>query len=173
MRVQAGIAASQTRIGRRFVSDWRCIRKFCCARSGDCSVLDTADDANTVREKRLPMKLHQNRAGQWNVETMFATDCVLASCVDRGLFTQISFAGEREDCLGRISSALVGVNMNSDRLWTALLTRPTLNVRAAGADGNAINVANNATGVRVLSYSPGTGERRKTEDCDACKALQA
>jgi hypothetical protein len=125
-----------------------------------------------MHEKRHPVKFDQDRTGQWNVETMLAANRIPAGRVDRGLFIEIGFAGQRKDSLVRVRGALVGVNMNGDRLWTALLTRPTPNVRATGVSGNAINVADNVTDMRVLSYRFGTSERRKTQDCDTCKVLQ-
>jgi len=100
------------------------------------------------------VKLHQNRAGQWNVETMLAALRILAGRVDCGLFIEISFARQREDSLRRIRGTLPGVDMNGDRLRTSLLACPTSDVLAAGGNEDAINVADDPARARFLAGSP-------------------
>ena len=70
------------------------------------------------------MKFQENRAGQGDVETMLAPNSVLAGVIDPGFFVEIGFSGQREDSLLRVIATLVGVNMNGERLSTALLTSP-------------------------------------------------
>jgi hypothetical protein len=71
---------------------WR-IRKFHSPRACDGGVLHTADDANAVHEKRHAMKFDENRAWQWDIESMLAANRVLAGRVNRGLFVEIGFSG--------------------------------------------------------------------------------
>src|ERR1700730_16255660 len=104
------------------------------------------------------MNFEENRAGYWNVEAMLAASCVLAGGVDRGLFIEISFASQRKDSLGRVVSTFIGVNMNGERLGTALLTGPAFDARATGINGNAIDVADDTTHARFLTDRPCPGE---------------
>src|SRR5580704_1614744 len=160
MRVKAYIAASQTRIGCGHAPDRRRIGKLYRSRSPDLGVLDTADDANAVQEERRSMKFDQNRAGQWNIETMLAALRVLAGRVHRGFFVEIGFAGQRKDSLGLFVNVSVGVNVHGDGLRTALLAGPAFDVRTAGVNGNAINVADDGTRVRFLTERHCRGQRK-------------
>src|ERR1700675_4497249 len=169
MRVKGYIAASQTRIGCGHTPDRRRIGKLYCSRSPDRGVLDTANDANSVYEERRSMKLDQNRAGQWNIETMLAALRVLAGRVHRGLFVEIGFAGQRKDSLGLLVGASVDVNVNGDGLRTALLAGPAFDVRTTGINSNAINVADDATHVRFLTERPCRGQRKTKHACGECR----
>lgn len=103
------------------------------------------------------MKLEQARPGQGNVETMLAANCVLASSVHRRLLIKISLAGKNQSSLDRVIRATVGIDVNRDGLRTALLTGPAVDVCADVIDSDAVNVADDASGLRVLRCRFRTG----------------
>ena len=81
--------------------DRRRIRKSCGARTRDGRILDVTDHANAVHKERHAMKFEENRAWQGDVETMLASNGVLAGLIDPGFFVEIGFSGQREDSLVR------------------------------------------------------------------------
>lgn len=83
---------------------------------------------------------------------------VLASSVHRRLLIKISFAGKNQSSLDRVIRGTVGIDVNRDGLRTALLTGPAVDVCAGVINSNAVNVADDATGLRVLRCCFRTGQ---------------
>jgi hypothetical protein len=71
----------------------------------------------------------------------------LSTC---GLFTKISLACKNQSFLHRFLRASVGVDVNGDGLRTTLLTGPAVDVRADVINSDAVNVADDAAGLRAL-----------------------